>query len=129
MKILRWLRHKMALFIVMRQEEIGGILYDYDNGRWKLLLKWSGYDDAAALEVVNNMFNSGKDAIYISVVRTEAKSGYMVAVDSNRDMYYRAFIPDVYDPNEAVYDINEYCRKIADGMGFRRPENTEGVQS
>lgn len=125
----RWLRQLMAKIVVAHHEQWGGMLHNYDNGRWKLLTTWNGYDDAGSLEMIQNMLNQSRDNIYISTCKVGTKDGYFVVVDSNNGLYYRAFFHGIYEADEALKDVATRCRKIADKMGFRRPENTEGVKS
>lgn len=129
LKIKRWFRQVLAKIVVKNHEQWGGMLYDYANERWVLLGTWSGYEDDACLDIIDNMLNSDKSAIYVSCVKVGVRDGYFVVVDSDNRIYYRAFFHGIYDSKEAMADVSQRCREIADKMGFRRPENTEGVQS
>lgn len=125
----RWWRQLKAKTLVLSSEEWGGTLHDYANGRWDLLQTWQGENWEEIGDLLQNMWDSGKDAIYVATIKVGAKDGYFVVTDSNRAYAARYFFRDIYSAKEAYQDTVEYCRKVADKMGFRRPENTEGVQS
>jgi len=114
----------MAFTLVSFSDEIGGMLHDYKNGRWLELVKWNTPEESdAALEVIWNMLQSGHDDIYITCVKSEGLGrGYFAVYDSNCDIYRRDFWMGVYDPDEALVDVSKHCRKIADKMGYRRPD-------
>lgn len=128
-RIKRWLNQWLAKSVVLNHEEWGGTLHDYDNGRWKLLQTWQGKNWNEIAGVLQSMWDSGKDAIYICTIKVGPKDGYFVVTDSNRSYQARFFWHGIYEGSEALKDVAQYCRGIADKMGFRRPENTEGVQS
>jgi hypothetical protein len=124
MKLPKWLRHWAALFLSWRDNEAGGYLYDYANGKWEEIHKWNtqkGSDEGISITVA--MFDGGKDAIYIAVIRCpNPGTGYFVVHDSNRKVYIRGFWIGIYEPKEAFKDIAIHCRKVADKMGFRNPD-------
>lgn len=124
MSLPRWLRQWMAYTLVARSDEIGGILYNYKNGRWEELEIWNTPEESdGAMEVIWNMLQSGRDDIYIACVKSKGFGrGYFAVYDSNCDVYRRDFWMGIYGPDEALIDVSKRCRKIADKMGYRRPD-------
>lgn len=47
--------------------------------------------------------------------------GYFIVFDSRGKEYRRDFWLGTYNPDEALTDVSKYCRKVADKMGFKRP--------
>lgn len=125
MSLPRFLRRWVALFLAWREEEIGGMLYDYANGRWRHLLTWNTQEGAAeALSLVQDMIDNVRDNIYVVGVRgRQTNSGFLIVHDSNCRMYVIGFYPGVYSPDEAMQDVMIRCRKVADKMGYRRPDD------
>lgn len=101
------------------------MLHDYKNGRWFDLATWSTDEEAdGAMNMIDAMLRNKRDEIYIACVKVEGFGrGYLVVYDSNCGEYRRDFWMGVYDPDEALIDVSRHCRKIADKMGYRRPEN------
>lgn len=128
MKLPRWLRQFAAYVLVGYSDEIGGMLHDYANGRWKELAIWNNPDDSdAAMEIIWNMLQSGHDDIYIACVKSRGFGrGYFAIYDSNCNVYRRDFWKGTYDPDEAMLDVSKRARKIADKMGYRRPDEPLG---
>jgi hypothetical protein len=124
MMLPRFLRQWMALVLVTGSDEIGGALHDYKNGRWEELAKWNTDEESnAAMSILSAMFQNERDEIYVVCVKVEGFGrGYFVVYDSNQNMYRRSYWMGIYDPDEALVDVIEYCRKVADKMGYRRPE-------
>lgn len=127
MRLPAILRRWAAMFLVWNKEEIGGILYDYKNGEWEVICKWETREEQlAAKNVVENMIDREEDEIYITSVKTDGGAGIFIMEDSRYGYYFRAFHPGVYEIKEALEDVAARCRKIADKMGYRRPdEETE----
>ena len=124
MKLPGWLRQWGARFLAWRSDEIGGMLHDYANGKWILLATWNTQKESdAAIEIVDNMMNCGRDSIFIAMIKVGPSQGYFIVEDSNRSKFYlRGFWQGIYEPDEAFRDVRNYCRKLADKMGFRRPD-------
>jgi hypothetical protein len=127
-KLPRFLRHWAAYFLADHSPEVSGALYDYANERYNLLAMWRNQTEAAgAQEITVNMFNRMQDDIYIAVALCEgAGRGYFAVHDSNLKFYFRGFWSGIYEPEEAMKDVSVYCRKIADKMGYRRPDDRIG---
>jgi hypothetical protein len=118
-----FIRHKVALFLVQRSPEFGGMLYDFKNGQWEVLHQWvdeRGQEEA--LSLIENMFDGGRDAIYTAMVKTGIGRGYFVVHTSDRYYWFRGFWTGIYELDEAFLDTAKKCREIADKMGYRRPE-------
>jgi hypothetical protein len=108
---------------VFRLPEVKGVLYDYANGRYNKLMVWDDSQSArGAGDLIENLFNSGRDDIYVSVIKSGVLIGYTMVSDSRRKVWSRAFFPGIYEFEEAMEDTSKYCRKVADEMGYRRPE-------
>lgn len=123
--IWKGIRHLIALLFATHVPEWGGLLYDYNNGKIDQLLKIeTDKDSDLSLEMVDNMLNSGRDAIYFSAVKVGNGRGYFVVFDSNRGFYARGFWDKLYTPEEAFADTLKYCRKKANKMGWRDPNET-----
>jgi hypothetical protein len=105
------------------------MLHDYANGQWKKLHVWNTQEGAnEALAVIDQMLGRQRDDIYIACIRfSGCERGYLVVHDSNFSMWTRAFWQGIYEPDEAFKDVANRCRKIADKMGYRRPDDTVGV--
>jgi hypothetical protein len=116
---MRFLLQWVAKFRVSRTPEIGGLLYDYANGRWKLLTEWQGGEDEEAVALIENIFNNPKDDIYVSLVKCTNTAGYFIVSDSERRIWLRHFWGDTYPFAAAFDDTRLYCRKIAKEMGYR----------
>ncbi len=72
------------------------------------------------------MIRNIRDNIYVAVVRCEGfQRGYLIVHDSNLDVYRRAFWPGTYNFCEAFVDVVLRCRKIADKMGYRKPDEAQ----
>ncbi len=124
MMLPRFLRHWAACFLTFSTKEIGGVLFDYKNGHWDDLSKWNTDEEAdGAMNILDAMLRNGRDEIYIAAVKVEGFGrGYFVVYDSNYGEYRRDFWMGVYDPDEALLDVSKHCRKVADKMGYRRPD-------
>jgi hypothetical protein len=114
----------MAKFLAWRAPEMRGILFDYANGQYKILERWSrdsGGDQM--LSLVENMFDNANDEIYIAMVKTGAsRGGYFIILDSERRTWARFFWGGIYDIEEAMVDVSKYARKVATKMGYRNVE-------
>lgn len=120
--IWKGIRHLIALLFSTHVPEIGALLYDYKNGEMDpLMTVETPKESDQSLEMVENMLNSGRDAIYISVVKVAQRCGYFVVFDTNRGFYARGFWGGLYTPEEAYADTMRYCRKKANQMGWREP--------
>ena len=114
----------MAMYLAWRGEETGGMLYDYKNGKWVVLQTWDSQEQLeAGMEIIQNMLNSGRDEIFVSAVLVAPSCGYLVMIDSNGRYKFRAFWKGIYDAREALDDASKWCRKVADEMGYRRPDD------
>src|SRR5713226_7941291 len=122
MKLPRFIRQIAAQILVSGEAEVGGMLHDYANGRWKELAKWNTQEGAnEAIEIVDNMLQRGRDNIYVAMIKCrDFGRGYFIVHDSNFSLYHRAFWLGAYNPDEAFIDVAARCRKIADKMGYRR---------
>lgn len=126
-----WLRALMAKILIWANDaEYNGALFDYANGKWELLERWStdkGVEQA--VEVSNNMMNRGDDQIYIAVIRCRPDifAGYFVVHDSDNAVRFRHFWPGIYEPGEAYLWVVGECRKIAKRMGYREPIEREYI--
>ena len=119
-------RHMIAMLFSTHVPEEGGVLYDYNNGKLDQLLRIETEKDSAlSFEMVDNMLTSGRDAIYFSVVKVGPSCGYFVVFDTDRGFYPRGFWGNVYTTDEAFRDVLRYCRKRADKMGWRKPDESE----
>ncbi len=127
MKLPRFLRHAAAMYLVYGEDEIGGVLHDYANGQWKELLKWNTQEGAdEALSLMNDMIGNVHDNVYVAMVKNEGFGhGYFLVHDSNFNLYRRAFWLGIYNPDEALTDVAARCRKIADKMGYRKPDEAQ----
>lgn len=73
--------------------------------------------------MLDAMLRNQRDEIYIVCVKLKGFGrGYLVVYDSKYGIYRRDFWMGVYDPDEALVDVSKYCRKVADKMGYRRPD-------
>ncbi len=96
------------------------MLYDYNNGEWELLMKVETEKESnQSLEMVDNLLTQGRDGIYISVVKVGNEKGYFVVFDTNQGFYPRAFWGSLYPCEQAMLDVSQYCRKLANKMGWR----------
>lgn len=120
----RFLRHWAACILTFQAKEIGGLLYDYKNGRWDDLSTWNTDEEAdIAMGMLDAMLRNQRDEIYIVCVKLKGFGrGYLVVYDSKYGIYRRDFWMGVYDPDEALVDVSKHCRKVADKMGYRRPD-------
>jgi hypothetical protein len=126
MRLPRFIRQSVARISVLGLPEAQGFLHDYKNGKWELLVSWDteqGNQDA--LNMIENMaLREGRDAIYVTTLMCQPNCGVFIIQDSNAGLSYRAFWKDLYTAREAYEDTVKRCRKIADKMGFRRPDET-----
>jgi hypothetical protein len=114
----------MAKTLVHRSEELGGTIYDYANGEYQEVHTSSDEkSENACIEIIDNMLNRGKDAIYIVVFKSGPGRGVFLVVDSNRKYWERFYWKGIYDTQEAFLEMREYCRAVADEMGFRRRDS------
>ena len=130
MRLPRWTLQWAAKFLVDRSKEWGGIIHDYANGRWVILHKWNdqkGEDEG--LDLIFNMFDRGGSDIYVTCIKVGERHGYFIVSDYNQTWWRRSFWDGIYSPSEAFKDAAVKARQIADQMGYRKPEDTEGVQS
>jgi hypothetical protein len=124
MKFPSFLRRWAAMYLVWNKEEIGGILYDYANGKWNVICRWNTDADLkAAKDIVANAQERDCDEIYITSVATNGGAGLFIVEDSHSGYFFRAYHPGVYEVKEALIDTAAHCRKIADKMGYRRPDD------
>jgi hypothetical protein len=128
MMLPRWIRQIIAKYKTWNQTEIGGMLHDYKNGRWEKIRVWNTQEESdAAMEIIAVMLKNQRDEIYIVCVKLNGFGrGYFIIFDSNYGIYRRDFWMRIYDPDEALIDVSKQCRKIATGMGYRRPDEDLG---
>ena len=127
MALPRFIRHWMAAFLGARSPaELGGLLYDYNNGDLKQLSMWDDEkSQEATLAIVENMMNAGRDAVYFVVVKIDEGKGYFVVHDSERNWWFRWFWRGIYEPKDALRDALDKCRETANKMGFRERDDAE----
>jgi hypothetical protein len=124
MKLPRSIRHLVAKIFVYAKPEWGGILHDYDNGRWDLIMKWENDEGAEdALDLIENMIEVGRDRILIACIKVGNGRGFFYVVNSEGRFWSRAFWDNLYTASEAFKDISLTVRAVADSMGYRRPPN------
>jgi hypothetical protein len=110
----------------MRTPEVRGTIYDYANGKYEVIHEWESEAVAdQGFEILGSMLNGGRDAIYIMTLTCGPQQGAFLVVDSNRVYYERAFWTGIYDVKEAFLEVRDYCRQVADKMGFRRLDENE----
>lgn len=124
MSLPKFLRHWMAKTLVRHSEEGIGTIRDYANGEWTEVHSWVDEKGAdQGIEIIDNMLNAGRDAIYLITFVVGPGRGIFMVVDSNRVYRERGFWQGLYDVKEAFIDTREYCRAVADEMGFRRHDD------
>jgi hypothetical protein len=117
-----WLRQIIAFSLVFLRREWGGVLYDYDNGRYSKLAEWDSDESMKAAWEIIQAGNGGRDFIYVSAAKTGNSRGYFM-VDSSKITFYTCFFyGGIYEPDEALFNTAQYCRKLATELGFRNPE-------
>ena len=125
-QVSRFIRHLLAKALVYTKPEWGGILHDYDNGRWNLIMKWEDDEGAEeALDLIDNMVDVGRDRILIACIKVGNGRGFFYIVNSEGRFWSRAFWDNLYTASEAFKDISVTARNVADSMGFRKPEEPE----
>lgn len=123
MKLPKFIRHWMARTLVMHSQETCGVIRDYANGKWEVIHEWRTEEVAdQGIEILENLLTRGKDAIYVTTLMCGPGKGAFMVLDSNRVYYERAYWDGIYDVKEAFIEVRDYCRLIADKMGFRRPD-------
>src|SRR4029077_7943717 len=123
MKLPRFIRRWAAMLLAANSPEIGGVLHDYANGKWIELHQWNNLKDAnLAAEIIASKLRLGKDEILISMIKCGPLRGLFVVHDSSGNFSWTGFWKGIYDPDEAFLEVAKHCRKLADKMGFRRPD-------
>jgi hypothetical protein len=135
MKLIKYLpksvRQQIARFLVKRDYEYSGILYDYlpirIKGKMEMLIKWSddrGQEDA--WKVIQAAHDSGRDFLYLGTIKTGEARGYFVLHSPNIDMLLIGFVPKIYDVEEAFLDIVFTARQEAIRLGYDMTNVTIG---
>ena len=121
------IRALIATLIVMRESEYGGTMYDYLSGQvsgdMTLLHKWEddeGLDQAQA--IIENAVESGRNYVYLSVVKTGYSRGYMIVHSTKRSIWIRGFIPGIYEPLDAYRNAIDIAKKDAVALGYHPRE-------
>jgi hypothetical protein len=120
-----WLRHLLARILVRNSSEVGGVVYDYANGNWKMLEVYNTEEGMTqAMEVLESAVTSGRDDIYVAMgkVRSNGRAGSFSMIDTDLNIYERFFWQGIYEPEEAYYQIIRKCRESAKRMGYRQEE-------
>jgi len=123
MRLPLWLRRVIASWKAFRGPEYGGLLTDWKNGQFEIIHEWKTDESMdAAWEMVEAMHQSGRDEIYIALVKQGYNRGYFVIHDSNGFHLPVAFWHGYYSFDEAYQLVKKKCRKIGTRMGYRDPE-------
>lgn len=124
MTVPAWLRHLLARILVRNSDEIGGVLYDYANGNWRMMETYNTVEGMeGAMEVLGSAVTNGRDNIYVAMgkVRSNGKAGSFTMIDTDLKIYDRFFWQGIYEPEEAYYWTVRKCRESAKRMGYREP--------
>lgn len=125
MRLPRFLRRWYATILAWHTPELGGALFDYKNGLWDKLCEWNTPDEAEeALRIVESMMWSGREEIYVVMIKCYGPKhrGFFIIHSPNK-FWFHGFSEGVYGLVEAYTDTAHKCRKIADSMGYRRPDD------
>lgn len=130
-RLPRFLRRWYATILAWHTPEIGGALFDYKNGLWDKICEWNTPDgQEQALSVVENMVQSGRDEIYIAMIKSMGSYRGFFIIHASNKFWFCGFSEGIYGLVEAYGDTVRKCRKIADSMGYRRPdEDSQGIQN
>lgn len=125
MRFPGWLREWAAFIATWGKPVYSGMLCDYANERYILLSEWRTTEGmAGADEMLDNTMRQERDDIFISMAASSGHRGVLGVHTSRGYLKFIAFHPKFYTFEEALENVDKRCRKLADEMGYRRPDAT-----
>jgi hypothetical protein len=126
MKLPLFIRRIVASWKALRSDEFGGLLINWKNGQFEVIAEWKTDDELdAAWQLVESHLDSGRDEIYIALVKQAPGSGYMVIHAPGGFILPYAFWDGWVSVEEAFIAVRDRCREIGTKMGYRAPEETK----
>lgn len=131
-KIARFLSHFAAYLTVSVSPEKGGVLFDYNNGKWEKLHQWTNQQERKQLdELVENRVTYMRDDILVAIVMCYGRYGECGIVQvlypkpgkyPRVPKLWERFFCDLYKFPEAMTDATFKCQELAKALGYREPE-------
>ena len=102
---------------VRKQKSISLLLFDYNNGKYDVLLNdWATERNEGLMHIfVDQMMHHGKDQTLIAVIHAENETGFVLGVTNHRQDISRFFKKDMYEMADAFTEVALWCRKVNHG--------------
>ena len=126
MRLPLFIRRLICTYKMLTNPEYGGLLANWKNGEFEVIADWETDKELEAVwQLVENHMDSGRDEIYIAVVKQARGCGYIVI---HAPGYFTPlpypFWEGLIDPKDAFIAARNRCREIGTKMGYRAPEET-----
>lgn len=117
-----WLRRLIASWKAYRGSEYGGLLTNWKQGEFEIIAEWKTDQGCEEVwQLVENLYESGRDEIYVALVKMGYNKGYFVIHGGGFHMPI-AFWDGYFSFDDAYKLMKARCRVIGTKMGYRNLE-------
>ena len=117
-----WLRRLIASWKAYRGSEYGGLLTNWKQGEFEIIAEWKTDQGCEEVwQLVENLYESGRDEIYVALVKMGYNKGYFVIHGDGFHMPI-AFWDGYFSFDDAYKLMKARCRVIGTKMGYRNLE-------